>query len=200
MVETAFLINLINSLPEGVYLILKTWGFMFILRLSDALFFKNSLPFFLGFYSKNGERRNYISWLSCTFTHGNWKHFGANTLPFLVLGSLLAWNNTMELLVVSAIIIFVTCFGVYFFEKGKGPTIGASGLITGFFGYLFLNGFLLRDINALIISGITLVFYQGIFYVVFSKLKGNVSNIAHYWGFAGGLFASLFLNLEYLQV
>jgi len=69
------------------------------------------------------------------FLHGQWNHLIANSLPFAVLGGLVAIWGTRRWLGVTVIIIVVGGLATWAFA-GFGNHIGASGVVFGYFGFL----------------------------------------------------------------
>ena len=70
-----------------------------------------------------------------------------------------------------------------------GSHLGASGLVTGYFGYVLSQGFFNRDVQSSLIGLLVGVFYFGIFRMVFGRFKG-ISNVMHFFGFCGGLLGA----------
>ena len=76
------------------------------------------------------------------FLHANLLHIGVNMLSLWFLGRFI--ENVMgspRMLVVYAVSMVVSGFGVVYFSAPYIPTIGASGAIFGLFGALFAIGF-----------------------------------------------------------
>jgi membrane associated rhomboid family serine protease len=106
------------------------------------------------------------------------------------MATIIALPNPQEFVVATAVIILIVDLGVWLFEARNGATAGASGLVTGYFGYILLRGFFTKDTSAIIIALVVLAFYYGILRMVFIPRKGPVSNIGHFFGFVGGVAAA----------
>lgn len=130
--------------------------------------------------------------LTAPFMHANPAHLTANTVPFLVLGSLVAFSGLGHFLWASLIIAVVSGIGVWLFSVPYTLTVGASGLIFGYFGYLVLRGFVERKTINIVIMICTVLFYGGLIFGVLPQGQG-ISWQAHLFGFLGGLFAAYIL-------
>ena len=75
------------------------------------------------------------------FVHGSWFHLLSNTLPFIILGCLVALGGSARFLGVTAIVGLVSGIGVFAVNSPGTLTVGASGLVFGYFGYLLVDGF-----------------------------------------------------------
>ncbi|MDT8306417.1 MAG: rhomboid family intramembrane serine protease [Anaerolineae bacterium] len=124
--------------------------------------------------------------------HGSLAHVAANTLPFLVLGWLVIMRRLSDFLVVTAVVMIVSGTGVWLFGAGSTVSIGASGLVFGYFGYLLLRGYFERSASSILIAALVLLFYGGMFWGVLPQGAG-ISWEAHLFGFAGGVLAAWLL-------
>ncbi|MGH8879566.1 MAG: rhomboid family intramembrane serine protease, partial [Stackebrandtia sp.] len=71
--------------------------------------------------------------------HAGFGHLISNTVPIIVLGILSAVKGLRPFLAATAIVLVVTGIGVWFTSPGV-VTVGASGMIFGYFGYLIGRG------------------------------------------------------------
>ena len=76
--------------------------------------------------------------------HGSVQHVLSNTLPVLLLGSMLIYGYPRSRWWVLIIVWFASGVGVWFFARSNFH-IGASGVAHGLFFYLFFAGILRRD-------------------------------------------------------
>jgi membrane associated rhomboid family serine protease len=121
--------------------------------------------------------------------HGNLAHVAANTLPFLVLGWLVIMRRLGDFLTVTAIVMIVSGVGVWLFGAPNTVSIGASGLVFGYFGFLVLRGYFERSATSILIAALVLIFYGGMFWGVLPQSAG-ISWEAHLFGFFGGVLAA----------
>ncbi len=122
------------------------------------------------------------------FIHGSLSHLLVNTVPFLVLGGLVALQGRRAFLGVS---LFVTVTGgaaVWLFGR-SAYHIGASGLIFGFFGYLVGRGWYERSLSSILIALATLFFYGGLVWGVLPATT-YISWEGHLFGLLAGILAA----------
>jgi membrane associated rhomboid family serine protease len=73
--------------------------------------------------------------------HANWQHLIGNSVPFLVLGCLVAVEGTRRFWAVTAVVAVVGGIGTWVFNAPGTLTVGASGLVFGYFGYVVMRVF-----------------------------------------------------------
>ncbi|MFD5226572.1 rhomboid family intramembrane serine protease [Microbacterium sp. NPDC058342] len=73
--------------------------------------------------------------------HANWPHLIGNSVPFLVLGCLVAVEGAARFWVVTAAIALVGGAGTWLVNAPGTLTVGASVLVFGYFGYVVLRVF-----------------------------------------------------------
>jgi membrane associated rhomboid family serine protease len=127
--------------------------------------------------------------------HGNLAHLAANTLPFLVLGWFVIMRRMGDFLKVTAIVMVVSGVGVWLFGAPNTVSIGASGLVFGYFAFLLLRGYFERSAFSILVAVVVLIFYGGMFLGVLPQGAG-ISWEAHLFGFAGGVLAAWVLARE----
>jgi membrane associated rhomboid family serine protease len=123
------------------------------------------------------------------FLHFNWQHIEGNTLPLFVLGVLAAYRSIAKFLLVSLIVAVTSGLAVWLFQPSNEPTVGASGLIFGYFGYVLIRGFLDRNLIDIGIGVVAGVLYWTILQVAIPGTPG-VSWIGHLGGLVGGILAA----------
>ena len=73
--------------------------------------------------------------------HSGWSHLVANSVPFAVLGLLVSFDGIRRFWAVTAIAAVVGGLGTWFVNSPGTLTVGASGLVFGYFGYLLVRSF-----------------------------------------------------------
>lgn len=133
--------------------------------------------------------------LSAPLIHGSGTHVFSNTLPLLVLGTLLFYGYPRSAWIVSAAIYLGSGLGVWLFAR-QSYHIGASGLTHGLLFFLFVVGILRRDRAAIALSLLVFFLYGSMVWGIFPQ-KPGVSFEAHLFGALVGLFlAFLFRNRD----
>jgi membrane associated rhomboid family serine protease len=123
------------------------------------------------------------------FLHFSWQHIEGNSLPLFVLGVLAAYRSVARFLVVSLIVLLTSGVAVWLFQSSSELTVGASGLIFGYFGYVLVRGFLDRNMVDIGVGAVAGVLYWTILQVAIPGTPG-VSWIGHLGGLAGGVIAA----------
>lgn len=124
------------------------------------------------------------------FLHGGVSHVVSNTIPFAVLGGLIAFRGYRTLLLTSLFIIVVGGLGVWLVGR-TAFHVGASGLVFGYFGYLLARGWFDRSFISIVVAIAVLVFYGGMIFGVL-PLQGFVSWEGHLFGMIAGVLAARF--------
>ena len=164
---------------------------MWLVQLTDAI-----LP---GSFTGFGLRSWDISGLGAIvlgpLLHANWGHLIANSVPFLVLGCLVAVEGARRFWAVTAIVAIVGGIGTWLVNAPGTLTVGASGLVFGYFGYVvlrvFLPGRVAHRILYAVIAVIVIALYGGSMLAgVFGAAEG-VSWQGHLFGAIGGGVAAL---------
>ncbi|MBX7225113.1 MAG: rhomboid family intramembrane serine protease [Chitinophagales bacterium] len=128
------------------------------------------------------------------FIHGISKesafgHIISNTLPFLVLGTLMFTLYERIAHYAMAIIWLSFGLGVFLFARGNSYHIGASGLIYGFAAFLFFMGIFRHDVKSIAIAALVSIFYGGMVWGILPIQEG-VSWEGHLFGGIGGILAA----------
>jgi len=124
--------------------------------------------------------------------HANFNHLFFNTIPLLVLSDFILINGLNYFLIVTVYITCVSGFLIWCFAK-PGIHIGASALITGYWGLLISSIYVQGTLTALILGGLSLYYFAGIFLGLFPSKKG-VSWEGHVFGLVAGLSLSYLLH------
>jgi membrane associated rhomboid family serine protease len=128
------------------------------------------------------------------FLHAGFSHLIANTVPFVVLGLLVAWRTERRMWPVTVTIGILGGLGVWLLGPANVVTIGASGMVFGFFAYLVTSAFLTRHWLDLLIAAVVVLLYGGLVWGVLPTGVGpGVSWLAHLTGAAAGVVAALAL-------
>ncbi|MER5321970.1 rhomboid family intramembrane serine protease [Streptosporangium roseum] len=127
------------------------------------------------------------------FLHAGFGHLMANSLPLLILGFLAALRGLGRFLLASLIIIVVSGLGVWFTSSPTTITVGASGLVFGYFGFVVARGlFDRRALDIVIGIGVAVAYYS----IIWGVLPGEagISWQGHLFGLVGGIVAAWILR------
>lgn len=132
-----------------------------------------------------------VNILTAPFVHGNIDHLMGNALPLFSLGLIAAIPSPKRFLLMTIVVIVVSGFGVWLASPAHVVTIGASGVVFGYFSYLLLRGLVdRRPADVLISIGIAIAYgsymWSGIGFGV-----AGVSWQGHVSGIVGGVVAAL---------
>ncbi|NUP02182.1 MAG: rhomboid family intramembrane serine protease [Nonomuraea sp.] len=126
------------------------------------------------------------------FLHGGFGHLMANSVPLLILGFLAAVRDVRKFLWASLLIIVIGGLGTWVSSPGV-ITIGASGLVFGYFGFVLARGvFDRRVVDILIGIGVGVAYYS-ILWGLLPNQQG-ISWQGHLFGLVGGVVAAWVLR------
>lgn len=127
--------------------------------------------------------------------HNGFDHLIGNSIPFLVLGCLVALGGAKRFWAVTGIVMAVAGLGVWLFSASNTVTVGASGLVFGYLGYLVVNGVRTRRILDIVVAFGVLVIYGTALLGAVPWLAGpGVSWQGHLFGALGGGLAAWLLT------
>ena len=133
--------------------------------------------------------------ITAPLVHGSLEHLFNNTLPLLLLGSVLLYGYPKSRLRVLLLVWLVSGIGVWLFAR-QATHLGASGLSHGIFFYLFLVSIFRRDKSSIGIMMIAFFMYGGMTMTIFPREEG-ISFEYHFFGaLAGAIGAVLWHRLD----
>lgn len=163
------------SLLLGIALLL--WGLLLVNKL---LGYRLN---YLGIIPRTG--RGLIGIIFSPFLHANATHLFFNTFPLLALacfvlvgGQALFWKVTISIILLSGALIWL--FG------RRAIHIGASALVTGYWGYLLINAYLQPSLMAIVLAVICAYYFGGLFFGLFPS-EEKISWEGHLLGCIAGI-------------
>lgn len=134
-----------------------------------------------------------IGVVTSPFLHGGFGHLIGNTIPFLLLGALVALSGLARVLIVTVVVSLVGGLGTWLAAPAGTVHIGASGLVFGLAAYLISRGLYSRRLLHLA-GAVAVIAVYG-----FTLLGGlvptpGVSWQGHLFGAVGGVVAAAILD------
>ena len=123
--------------------------------------------------------------------HGSFDHLMSNTLPLVVLATLMLYAYPRATRVALPAIWLLSGLGVWLFARDSAH-VGMSGINHGLMFFLFLTGLLRRDRLGIAISLVVFFFYGGMLLTVLPR-EQHVSFEYHLAGAVVGVLAALLL-------
>ena len=147
------------------------------------------------------------------FVHGSWNHLKNNTLPFLILGGLVLLRQPIDFIVVTMTIALFRGILGWLLGRVAGVTegrivnvrtVGLSGLIFGYAGFLVASFYFDRSIASAIVLGITVLLYGNQAWLMTPNkrlIRSRISWDGHLIGFIVGAFVAAYLpNLRPMSI
>ncbi|MBA2347103.1 MAG: rhomboid family intramembrane serine protease [Solirubrobacterales bacterium] len=132
---------------------------------------------------------------SAPFLHFGFDHLISNTVPFAVMGAVIALSGAVRVAAVTAIVALVSGLGVWLIAPAGTLTLGASGLVFGYATYLLMRGFFNRSALELAIGVGVGVIWGGALLGGLLPQEG-ISWQGHFFGAVGGVIAARMLVTE----
>ena len=124
--------------------------------------------------------------LTAPFLHFSLDHIEWYSGPLFVFGLLAAYRGVIKFLGVTLIVAVTSGLAVWLFQGGNELTVGASGLIFGYFGYVLSRGVFDRNLIDVLTALVMALSYAYILTVAIPGAPG-VSWIGHLGGLIGGI-------------
>ena len=170
-----------------VYFVLFLW----VIKSAEGLF--NLHLSFLAVHP--GELSGLFGVIFAPMLHSDYDHLIANSLPLLLLGGLVTYGYPISKWKSLTIIWLVSGVGVWLFGRPSFH-LGASGLVSGLFYFLFIASIIRRDKVSIALMFIAVLMYGGILLGVL-PWDPKISFESHFFGAIGGaVSAFLFRNLD----
>jgi membrane associated rhomboid family serine protease len=170
---------------DGFRVVLGMGAVMWVLEVVDKLA-DNRLDQY-GIEPRDGD--GLIGVVAAPFLHAGFDHLASNTVPFLLMGFVIAAQGAVRVLAVTAIVGLVSGLGTWLIAPEHTVHIGASGIVFGYATYLLSRGFFNRSALELAIGAVVAVVYGG---ALLGGLvpEDGVSWQGHFFGAVGGILAA----------
>jgi membrane associated rhomboid family serine protease len=184
------------SLANGVRALVLMAGFLGLLWVIQLANWADSYRLNTSFEIVPHSESHLADIFTAPFLHFSWQHLEGNSIPLLVLGFLAAYRGLARFLAVTVIAVVTSGLAVWLFQASNEPTVGVSGLIFGYFGYVVVRGLFDRNFIDAIVGAIAAIAYAYILTVAIPGTPG-VSWIGHAGGLAGGVLAGWILRARH---
>ncbi|HEY1775174.1 MAG TPA: rhomboid family intramembrane serine protease [Solirubrobacteraceae bacterium] len=127
--------------------------------------------------------------ISSPFLHASFTHLIGNTIPLVILGLVIAAAGARRVIEVTVVVALVAGLGTWLVGPSHVSTIGASGIVFGYAGFLIMRGFFMRSFPALAIGVIVAILF-GASLAADLVPQAGVSWQDHLFGALGGVLAA----------
>jgi membrane associated rhomboid family serine protease len=173
------------SLKNSILITAFTVGIIWCIKSAEYIFHFNLS--WLGVYPQT--LKGTIGILTAPLIHGSLEHIFNNTLPMLILGTLLLYGYPKSRWRVLATVWILSGVGVWIFAR-ESYHIGASGLTHGLFFYLLVVSMFRRDKRSVAIMMTAFFMYGGMTMTIFPREEG-ISFEYHFFGALAGAFCAV---------
>jgi membrane associated rhomboid family serine protease len=173
---------------------------LFIMVLWIIHFFQDWRNFDLGYWGiYPRESIGLRGILFAPLLHGDWGHLASNSVPFLVLATMVVYFYPRVAIKVFILLYFVTGFAVWLFARAGVFHIGLSYVVYGLVSFVFFTGIFRRSVRSIILALIVTILYSGMVSGILPTnevLQRNISWESHLMGAIIGLFLAYFYKEE----
>jgi membrane associated rhomboid family serine protease len=138
------------------------------------------------------ETDGLVGIVTAPFLHAGFGHLIGNTVPFVVLGVLIALSGAARVVAVAAIVALISGVGTWLVAPEHTNHIGASGVVFGFATYLVARGFYNRSMIEIAV-GVLVVAVFGASLLGGLAPQQGISWQGHLFGAIGGVVAAWIL-------
>ncbi len=172
-----------SDLEILAWITLILWGVFFINQaLGQRLLFLGIIP--RKIYGLPGI-------IFAPFLHANFNHLFFNTIPLLVLSAFFLVHGLPYFLFATFLITLISGLLIWLFAK-PGLHIGASSVVTGYWGLLVTGIFQEGSATAILLGAVSVYYFAGIFFGIFPTKRG-VSWEGHLFGLLAGIATAFIL-------
>lgn len=180
--------NLVNSLTDIVNqtqahlpLLLGVLVGLLLIHIMNALLHYRLLS--LGIYPR--KPFGLVGIVCAPFLHANFNHLFFNAIPLFVLMDFMLLYSQKTWIIATVSIILISGMLTWLFAR-KAIHVGASSLVTGYWGYLVYNMYHQANVTSIILGILCLYYFAGILFGVL-PLKKSTSWEGHLFGLIAGV-------------
>jgi membrane associated rhomboid family serine protease len=131
--------------------------------------------------------------LSAPFLHAGFAHLIENTIPFVILGLVIALGGAAQVIGVTVVAVVVSGLGAWALSSTGSDTIGASGVVFGYATFLIARGFFTRKVPQIAVGLMVAVLF-GAALIASIVPQTGISWQDHVFGAVGGVIAARALS------
>jgi membrane associated rhomboid family serine protease len=131
--------------------------------------------------------------LSAPFLHESFTHLIGNTIPFVILGLVIALGGAGRVIAVTVIAVVTSGVAAWALSSAGTDTIGASGVVFGYATYLIARGLFTRSMLQIVVGVLVAVLF-GASLLLSIVPEHGISWQDHVGGAAGGVLAAWLLS------
>jgi membrane associated rhomboid family serine protease len=131
--------------------------------------------------------------VAAPFLHAGFGHLIGNTVPFAILGFVIALGGAARVALVTVIVAFISGAGTWLIAPENTLHIGASGVVFGYATYLISRGVFNRDLVQLLTGALVAAVWGGVLLGGLEPQQG-ISWQGHLFGAIGGVVAARVLT------
>jgi membrane associated rhomboid family serine protease len=128
--------------------------------------------------------------LFAPFLHASLAHLVLNTISFVLLGAFMRFRHRSDLVVVGTVGAITSGLGAWLLSAPGTVTVGASGVIFAYLGFLMARGVFERSIASIALSVLVTWLFGSMAWGVLPTVGAAISWQAHLFGLLGGVFCA----------
>ena len=128
--------------------------------------------------------------ITAPLIHADFSHLTNNSIPFLVLGTMIMFFYRKVAIPGFFMIYFITGIAVWLLAR-QTFHVGLSGVVFGLVTFVMANGFFRRNIRSMVLALIVFLLYSGMLAGVF-PMKEGISWESHLYGALAGIFTAYY--------
>jgi membrane associated rhomboid family serine protease len=127
--------------------------------------------------------------LSAPFLHAGFGHLIGNTIPFVILGLVIALGGARQVVAVTVLVGLISGLGTWLVASSGTDTVGASGVVFGYATFLMARGAFTRSLLQIAV-GVIVALLFGVALIISLVPHSGISWEDHLFGAIGGVIAA----------
>jgi len=174
---------------QGILLVFSMLALMWVVEIIDS--FQDGRLDRFGIEPRDVDGLTGVA--AAPFLHADFSHLIGNSIPFAILGVVIALSGALRLALVATIVAVVGGLGTWLLAPSNTLHIGASGIVFGFAAYLISRGVFSRSWLHLGV-GLVVGFVYGTTLAGGLIPQDGISWQGHLFGGIGGIVAAKVLD------